>query len=405
MLANLPAIRRRSRCGRGFVLVQPQFEALLSDAGMTEPQDFLEHPGEMIGGHPDRNVAKVMLEAAARPIAAILKREYRVSWTDRLKSLLAGFGWYSTSCREALTLELLAKSGIVAPEWLAAGEDGERRAFVLVRAVEGVDLRRLLLSMRRRPARERHEFCRRLGGLIATMHDRGIAHPDLYAKHILVDRDSNRITLVDWQRTLRPHVLSVATRSRDLAALHASVADELADAEDRQAFLLAYCRACATKLPPFDELCRQIERGAEARLQRSSVREQRLPTWHESQSLLWLDGEALAATPRCRRLWSCAELRQMAYGMQGRHESERSMTIWRPDRLPARLIQRRTSRLLRQIGDWWRGRRWTSPELHAAAHLLRQERLGAAPTLLAFGQRLLAGGIVESFLLQDADQP
>src|SRR5205807_1849887 len=83
-------------------------------------------------GHPDRQAARLTLGAGAEAVAVYLKREHRVPWPVRLANALAGFGFVSRSLREARTLQALGREAIAAPEWLAAGEDGRGRAFLLV---------------------------------------------------------------------------------------------------------------------------------------------------------------------------------------------------------------------------------------------------------------------------------
>src|SRR5438034_11100306 len=93
-LANL---RRRLFRRRSFVLVHPDWRERLAALGFHSADDFLNHPGEIISGHPDRHVMRSHL--GADPV--ILKREHRVPWRDRLASWRAGFGFASVSCREA----------------------------------------------------------------------------------------------------------------------------------------------------------------------------------------------------------------------------------------------------------------------------------------------------------------
>lgn len=405
MLVDVGIGTRRDRATRlsGWVRVAPGAAELLSVAGLRNNEDFFEMPGEIISGHPGRNVARVTLMTASGPVQAFLKREHHVSWFDRLKNWRDGFGWCSVSVREATTLERLAERQVNAPPWLAVGEDDTGRAFLLVRAVEGLELRRYLLRLRRRPLTERIAFYQRLATVIAGLHESGFAHPDLYAKHVLVNPKTTEISILDWQRTGRPATLTPSQRARDLAALHASIADELADAGDRQAFLAEYCKHAHKHVPNIRDFRLLIESVAARRLRRSSVREQRLPTWQDSQPLVWLAGEALAVTPRCRAMWSAEDLARLAYGMRGGAKNAVVLKVLTNDLRTVRLTQRRTVRPFGPVLDWWRGQRWTAPELRSAAHLLRQERLGAAPKLLAFGQRFLSGGVVESFLLEDAD--
>src|SRR5262249_56471797 len=112
-------------------------------------------------------------------------------------------------CRQALRHE-----GIGCREWMAVGEDGGGRAFLLLRAAEDtVELRAYLQG--RRPARDRLRLAQRLGAVLARMHRAGFLHPDLYAKHVLVEPGGRSVVLLDWQRSRRNHRPSLAQCPRD----------------------------------------------------------------------------------------------------------------------------------------------------------------------------------------------
>src|SRR5207249_3293272 len=117
-------------------------------------------------------------------------------------SAAAGFGFASLAVREGQTLEALASAGVGCPEWMAAGEDDHGRAFLLLAELPGtVDLRQFL-GDRRGPA-ERYRFARGLGAALARVHAAGFDHPDLYAKHVLVDPVTEACYFLDWQRSRR----------------------------------------------------------------------------------------------------------------------------------------------------------------------------------------------------------
>jgi tRNA A-37 threonylcarbamoyl transferase component Bud32 len=386
---------------RPFLAVHPEWRERLSDLGLHSVDDFLLHPGEIVSGHPDRHVMRTTFGTTT----VYLKREHRVPMADRLASWRAGFGFVSVSCREAETLRLLSDAGLPAPEWIAAGEDGRGRAFLVLKSVEGAkELRRYLLDLSRQPLRQRRIVARRLGGLIAAVHDAGFAYPDLSAKHVFVDPTTNDFTLLDWQRSWTPHPLSWHQRSRDLAALNASLAEELAAPADRLTFLLAYLRATSASPPSFGTLCRMIEKRTAKLLKRSSIHEQRLPAFHDSQPLVWLGGEALAVTPICHDVLSHDDLSIMAYALpSGRTDICETGRVVSSDGRTAELTRRRSVRRFGRLRDAIRGRRWTAPESREAADLLRSERLGESARLLAFGQRERSWGVVESFLLRLID--
>src|SRR5262245_60031696 len=108
---------------RAFVVTHPAWREQLATLDLNTADDFLNHPGEIISGHPDRHVMRTTFGAAN----VYLKREHRVPWRNRLASWRAGFGFASVSVREARTLQALIAAGLPAPEWIAAGEDGRGR--------------------------------------------------------------------------------------------------------------------------------------------------------------------------------------------------------------------------------------------------------------------------------------
>ena len=202
VLGLLVACVRGWRAPRSGVLeVSPRYRALFRQHGLIEPEHFLALPGKtphIVSGHPDRNVARVQFGSGPRRWVAFLKREHRVSRSAQLANALAGFGFVSRSVREARTLQALQREGICGPEWLAAGEDGQGRAFLLVREVVGAELRSVLRD-EQAPARRRR-IAHNLGVTLARLHSAGFRHPDLYANHLFVEPREGSIHVLDWQR-------------------------------------------------------------------------------------------------------------------------------------------------------------------------------------------------------------
>jgi hypothetical protein len=90
--------------------INPDFQDLLQRLGLTEAAQFLDLPGLIVSGHPDRHVVRVYL-GGPDGLEAYLKREHRVGWRHYLASAWAGFGWTSRSVREAQTLAALRQAG------------------------------------------------------------------------------------------------------------------------------------------------------------------------------------------------------------------------------------------------------------------------------------------------------
>jgi tRNA A-37 threonylcarbamoyl transferase component Bud32 len=366
--------------------VNPRYRDLLAQLGLEAPADFLALPGVVYCGHPDRHVARVDL----CDTPAFLKREHRVRWKDRLANAWAGFGFVSKAHREYRFLREVAAAGIGCPEPIAAGADRRGRAFLLVRAVGGRELRGFL---KRAPADLRRLTAVRLGEELARIHAAGFGHPDLYSKHILVSAgpgEKPSFHFLDWQRSRRRQCMSWAVRSRDLAALEATLADELASPRDRIAFLRAYLRGDSRAgLPTLAEAARAVRAGARRLLKRRRIRELRQPPleWGR-QNLVWLRGEALCVTREFR-----AELRGrlpdwLAQPGEAAPTPLAHTPVERTGGRKGLLIRRHESRPLAWLRGWLRGRRLVSRGLEQAGLLFRLQRYGVVtPRLLAVGQR------------------
>src|SRR5438128_4902273 len=120
------------RRNMAFVHINPRYRDLLDALGLRTAAQFLALPGVIVSGHPDRHVMRTTLGS----VTAFLKREHCVRRRQRFASFLAGFGLVTRSQREAMTLQALEQAGIGCPEWIAFGEDGQGRGFLLLRALD-----------------------------------------------------------------------------------------------------------------------------------------------------------------------------------------------------------------------------------------------------------------------------
>jgi tRNA A-37 threonylcarbamoyl transferase component Bud32 len=386
-----------------FVEINPKYQDFLRRHGLVSAGQFLRLPAVVISGHPDRHVAQVSLGTGPDTVTAFLKREHRVWWKDRLAAAWAGLGLISKSYREARILQELGRAGLPCPEWVAAGEDDCGRAFLLVRELTGyLDLRLLLERRRSATPAERFRLARRLGEALARLHAAGFDHPDLYAKHVLVDPDTGDVRFLDWQRSRRRRHLGQRQRWRDLAALHATLAAHLARPRERLACLRAYLRAGGQELDKRElrRAVRSIQRQADVLLLRRHVREQHQPPLGTgAQNLVWLDGEALSVT---REFWSALGGKVPGWLLDSLPPGAGPAARLRVD-LPGGgkgvRFRRRAFRPLGRLWDWLGRRPPRSPELRQAGLLFRLQRYGLrTPRLLAVGQRQ-RGLHLESFLL------
>src|SRR5947209_7469049 len=77
----------------GYLEVHPRHAGWLRALGLHTAEDFLALQGLIVCGHPDRNVARLVLRAGDGPVTVYLKREHRVPWSVRLAGWWAGLGW------------------------------------------------------------------------------------------------------------------------------------------------------------------------------------------------------------------------------------------------------------------------------------------------------------------------
>ncbi|HEY7153060.1 MAG TPA: lipopolysaccharide kinase InaA family protein, partial [Gemmataceae bacterium] len=225
---------------------------------------------------------------------------------------------------------------------------------------------------------------RNLGAVLARIHAAGFRHPDLYAKHLVVDPSNDSILVLDWQRARLRRDLSWKECRRDLAALHATLEDTLATPHERLLCLRTYWRAGLCRVS-WTVAVRGIERQTQRLLARRHIREKRqLPA--PPQAWIRLDGEALYVSPvmqqRCdgripdylrpNSMTACAAVLVRRWPMS-------------PDAPRTLLVRRRAQQ---SFAERWRRRSFVSLEQRQAALLLRLQRHGIpAPQVLALGQR------------------
>lgn len=390
--------------GSGFVVIHPRYAAAFARWGLANPQDFLDLPGVIVSGHPDRHVLRVELpEVLGEGGVAYLKRQHRVSWRERWQNRWAGFGPVSRSVREAQVLQWLEEARILAPEWLAYGESVEGRAFLLVADLApAVELRHLLSDPETGPEKRRNT-ADAIGRYLAQLHVQGIHHPETVAKHAFLHPETLAVAFLDWQGAKRGRKVSAADAARSFAVLHASLASGLADARDRLRVYRAYRTECEQngRDPRQIPTLKQIRRVARAVWERRSIRDQRLArSGVGDQRLLWLAGEAVCVIPELAGDWPKPADGPPFYPPVGRSDEPELVRLILRAGQQAWLVRRLTPRRWSRWLDRFRTRPWRSPELQAARILFHLARHGIpAPRLLAFGQKQRPDGDWQSFLL------
>jgi tRNA A-37 threonylcarbamoyl transferase component Bud32 len=391
---------------RPYLVINSRYAERFRRSSLTDPVAILQIPALIVSGHPDRNVASVSLKFENEEIHAFLKREHIVRLKERLLNAFAGFGFVSKSHREAVILRRAQEAGIGCPEWIAYGQTPDGQAFLLIAALEPcIDLRTWMTELSDSPRRTR-ELARLLGRKLAHLHDAGFVHPDLYVKHVLVHADSKELFFLDWQRSQHYPAVSWNRRFHDLAALHATLSENVTSPKVRLACLSAYTREIKNKKGPSSPSLRlvgeSIQKMACQLLKHRHIRQARLTALAQvSQNVVWLKGEALCVTPDFldRAKAGLDPLKSLSTLSCPSSRVERKEIVFSEGQ-SAILTLRKERRLTALLRSKLLAKKWAAPEVRQAGLLFRLQRLGiATPKLLGFGQAHRRLGVVDSFIL------
>jgi len=400
----------------GFVDINPHYRALLTRQGLVAPTDFFDLQGVFVGGHADRSVARLMLGEGADGCTAYLKREQHIRWRHRLASAWAGFGFVSRCAREALVLQQLRKADIACPEVIAAGEDGQGRAFLLVRELSHTTELRQFLRAECPSDHTRREVAVLLGRALARLHAAGFIHSDLYSKHVLVRKEGAAapltIAFLDWQRSRCRRLMPWSWCRRDLAAVDATLADDLATPRQRLACVKAYClhrqelQDRGAELSPTEGLARiarQVRGHALRLLRRRRIAEMcQPPIGARGQSLVKADSNNVCLTGTFHEELRGTVPSWLRFNAACTGPRERRVVLPIAGARPAVLVRQRISRPFAWLWAWLHGKRLVSAEVEQASTLFRLERYGIpTPRLLAFGQRCSRPWQMDSLLLTE----
>ncbi len=398
LTTGVALLHQRRQASRSYLEVHPRHAGWLRTLGLVRAEDFLAIESVIVGGHPDRNVARTTLRAGDTTATVYLKREHRVPWRIRLSSWWSGLGWSSRSLREARVLQALEREGFAAPEWLAAGETADGRAFLLLLEVPAARELRLTLPELTPTGRRRRVV--QLAQALARLHTIGLIHPDLYAGHVLVEGGSDRLVFIDWARCQRRPAVSLRQRARALAALDATFPAEEASPAERVLALRAYLRAARPDLRPEQHarLLRHLDHFRAQFARRRHVVEKRQPRRADTvQTWTPIEGEELCVGSALQDVLP-GDPRWLSL----RHAAPAVANRWlpTPDGAVVRLERQRHDHCtVPRWFAWLRGRVYTAPEQRRAHLLLRLERYHvAAPQVLAMGRRW-QGGRLDAFLL------
>jgi tRNA A-37 threonylcarbamoyl transferase component Bud32 len=366
----LSARTKLTRLGR--VEVHPRWRGFLVEQGLAFAEDFLQFRGEIVSGHVRRHV----LEMELNGFSGFLKKEHSVRWSDRLSNWWHGFGAVSKSIREGQLLQRLNALELPAPEWIAQAEWNGQAFLLIARVPEAVDLRIALGQM---PRSAQSILAREIGEHLAKVHAAGFDHPDLYAKHVLVDRASWSITFIDWQRSRSYRQIPIRERARSLATLWATLPESTLFEKVLSGYLAVTGKAVSRGQleAEIDSIYRVIQ-------DRLNIRRQRdLSGTEPVQKLVWLDGEAVCVRPELVEEFESSDWIDWVHRAINNGKT-RTLRDGRTVRLQVSGYRWSMRRIASQLS----GKIWRAEEMKLARRLFHAERLGQpGPKVIAFGQR------------------
>ncbi len=223
-----------------------KYHELLRQLDLDTIEGVKKFRGTMVkrrGGR--RDIQRVILPGTngAGPVL-FLKRNWQPHKKDGLKSLLTrGEVW--SQCRTEWENSLaLQRGGIAVAEPIACGDEcspfWESFSFILTGSARG-DMTLHEFMQVCRDQRERRSVFDALANWVREIHDAGFASPDLFTRHIFVERAATpKFCLIDMARLDRGQIPPPKIRARDLAALNVTSPLRFVSERERLRFLQIY---------------------------------------------------------------------------------------------------------------------------------------------------------------------
>jgi len=227
------------------VFVIARYHEVLRRLGLDTLAGVKSFKGELIKNHKGRrDIQRITIPDEGRPLVLFLKRNWQPYKKDGLHSLLTRGTVWSQSRVEYENSLALQRAGLTVAEPVAFGEEcgllWEKFSFIVTASARGeMTLEEFLRTNRDRT--ERRRVLTALAREIRRMHDAGLASPDLFTRHLFLERGPTpKFCLIDMARMDRGTPLSPTRRARDLAALHVTAPLRFVTTYERLRFLKTY---------------------------------------------------------------------------------------------------------------------------------------------------------------------
>lgn len=229
------------------MVVIRQHRALLERLGLATCQQAKTCNAERVKDHRGRrDILRLRtVDESGRPVLLYVKRNWRPYKKDGLWSLLRHGRAWSVARQEWENADALERAGLRAAPRVAFGEEcgplWERFSFLVTEAAAGTETVEHFLQHCPEQAERRRVFDA-LAREVRRLHDAGLATPDLFTRHVFVERHCQppAFCWIDVARLDRRRRLPVRLRARDLAALHVTAPRRFVSQRERLRFFLRY---------------------------------------------------------------------------------------------------------------------------------------------------------------------
>ena len=412
----------------GFCWIHPEFRELAAQHQLGDLNALLARDdGTPVSPHHRRrDIVRLELpDRSGRLTTLYLKRDWDVRWRYLARQLRYRQSLWTPARTELETLLHLAAAGVAVPRPVACvqrlGWRGQG-CLILEAVPSAVTLNHYLATtLRDAGPRQREQLFAQLGRELARLHNSGVHQPRLFSTKIYLadaaadENDTPVIGFWGFRQAIRCQPLPFSYRVAGLAALLATLPGRLASVREREILFDAYLAVAdldhrGMALP--QAVGRQVERLLTNRhiweIRESDTEEHRSvrPLESVEKGQMWIDPEYRATLEHCG-LASFDRMMNTVDGKLLRRLADREN--WRLDlRLPEggtrgaylkkhhiRTPRTRVRALAHAGGGMTAGRM-------EAQNIARLARSGiAAMKLIAYGEKLHADGLLESFVLTE----
>jgi len=271
--------------------VRAAYEPILRKAGLDSIAALFACPGETTFDKPGLGAWRARLRVTVagddESRTLYLKRYDHPPVRARREAAHCGIAAHSVAGVEWNWIREFSRAGIPCVDAVAFGEalagSRELRSVLVTAELPGDALERIVRTWTDDTAARARGVLPVLATLVATMHDAGFVHRDLYLSHVFFDPGApvaESLRLLDLQRVKRPAWNLTRWIVKDLAALNYSTPQAVASLADRVRWLKCYLRRARLD-PAARRLLYRVVGKTRQIARHDAARERRLYGGHE----------------------------------------------------------------------------------------------------------------------------